>query len=88
VKVEDFKALGKLPAVYELQRGFVYLVIADGKNFSYELAHSLLAKAAEDGLSFHIITTLHPGSLKVGTGTVTDGEGGTPSDGADKPGGA
>jgi hypothetical protein len=75
MKVNDFKALGKLPDVYEMEPGKTYLVIADGKKFSHEAAQALLRSAEADGLSFHIIATLCPKALLVGTGTVTGSEG-------------
>jgi len=84
MKVSDFKPLGKLPDVYELQKGPVYLVIADGKKFSYKAAHALLQSVQNDGVNIHIIATLHPKDLLVGTGTVEDGEDGSAYAGADE----
>lgn len=79
MKVSDFKALGKLPDVYELQPGTKYLVIVDGKKFPYGMAQGLLRKAQEDGIDLHIIATLYPRSIKVGTEAPKSGEG-SPAD--------
>lgn len=85
MKVEDFKALGSLPAVYELKPGMQYLVIADGKKFPYGMAQGLLRDAREQGIDLYVIATLYPKSLTIGTGTVKEGEGSVSDAGADEP---
>lgn len=67
IRVEDFTPLAKLVSAYELVPGRDYLIIADGKTFSYDLAHALFAKLREQHpeLSIFVVGTLYPKGLEV-----------------------
>lgn len=47
IRVEDFDELSPLVKAYELQPGKFYLLIVEGKGFSYEAAHKMLEKVRE-----------------------------------------
>ncbi len=67
IKLEDFQKVMPLTAAYELKPGVTYLVVADGKNFNYDLVNSLLNRVREDhpDINIHIIATKAPKDLEV-----------------------
>lgn len=67
VRVEDFKKLAALVNVYELQPGKHYLIVAEGKHFSYDLAHTLMRNILllHPELDICIVATLYPKSIEV-----------------------
>jgi hypothetical protein len=65
--LNDLNQIGKITGIYEFKPGHVYLVLVDGKHFSYNHAHALLAKLEEAGVEFalHVVGTLHPKSIEI-----------------------
>lgn len=68
MRVEDFEPLSTLIRAYELQPGKHYIVICDGKHFSYELAHALFAGLRENHpeLEIQVIATTVPKGIQIG----------------------
>lgn len=65
IQIHDFDALSPLVKGYELQPDKVYLLIADGKKFSYELAYKLLADVREWHPEIHVCIIAAPDSNKL-----------------------
>jgi hypothetical protein len=67
VNIDDFKPLAKLIAGYELRPDRVYLIVCDGKDFSFSAAHSLLKDIREmhPDLNIAVVATLKPKSIEI-----------------------
>ena len=74
ITTEDFAPLSQLVKGYELQPGKHYLFIADGKKFSYDLAHALLKHFREEHpeINVAIIGTTEAKGLDVRETTLAD----------------
>lgn len=67
VRLEDFQKIAPLVRGYELQPGKHYLIVADGKDFKFGLAHALFKELRElhPELQIHVVGTLKPSGIVV-----------------------
>lgn len=65
VRVEDFEKIAELVRTYELQPGKHYLVIADGRHFSFELTHKLLNDLRDHHPELDVFIIAAPESKKI-----------------------
>jgi hypothetical protein len=67
LRVEDFHKVLPLKAAYEFKPGFHYLVVCDGKDFPYGMAHALLKDLSNlhPELEICVVATLKPRSIEV-----------------------
>lgn len=65
IRVEDFSPIAPLAKAYELQPGKHYLVIFDGKAFSFELAYKLLGDLRDHHPELDVFMFVTPNSNKI-----------------------
>jgi hypothetical protein len=67
VTLNDLNKIGKVTGLYELKPGVQYLVLVDGKKFSYEEAHALMHHIEDAGIDLviHVVGTLNPERIEI-----------------------
>jgi hypothetical protein len=67
VNLDDFSKIAPLVRGYELQPGKHYLIVCDGKDFKFGLAHALFKNLLDlhPELQIHVVGTLKPSGIVV-----------------------
>ena len=65
IKIDDFQKIAPLVRGYELQPGKHYLIVCDGKDFKFGLAHALFKDLLDrhPEIEIHVIGTLKPNGI-------------------------